>query len=136
VADTEHQQRERLIPERRVKHGANGSWKAGQLAGRGEALRLDYAQRPRLGERDGQREQQLRQVAEPVAAGHCAWSDFDILHCLDGKARRTQSGLFPLAHGVSGRVAQLRGIGNAIVPQCAYEIFQHITAAPRRTETR
>jgi hypothetical protein len=31
---------------------------------------------------------------------------------------------------------RLRGIGNAIVPQCAYEIFQHITAAPRRTETR
>lgn len=47
-----------------------------------------------------------------------------------------ESPLWPVAHGVPARVAQLRGIGNAIVPQCAYEIFQHITAATRRTETR
>ena len=99
---------------------------------------LDNPQRPRLEERDGQREQQLRQVAEPVAAGHDAWSDYEILHCLDGKPRRTQSGLFPLAHGVSGRVAvcragqehwysrtgTLRGFGNAIVPQVAAEFVR------------
>jgi DNA (cytosine-5)-methyltransferase 1 len=47
-----------------------------------------------------------------------------------------QSAIWPVAHGVSGRVAQLRGIGNAIVPQCACQIFQHLDAASRRTETR
>ena len=67
-----------------------------------------------------------------------AWSDYDIIHCADGKARRTQSGLFPLAHGLpsgmvpsgdpsiqevkataEGRVMRLRGYGNSIVPQVA-----------------
>ena len=76
------------------------------------------------------------------------WSDFDILNCLDGKARRTQSGLQPLAHGVSGRVAirragqehwysrtgTLRGFGNAIVPQVATEFiraYMEVTKCPR-----
>ena len=34
--------------------------------------------------------------------------------------------LWPVALGVEGRVAKLRGIGNAIVPQCAVEIFRSI----------
>ncbi len=33
-----------------------------------------------------------------------------------------------LAHGVPNRVAQLRSLGNAIVPRCAFEIFQGIAA--------
>ena len=161
-----------------------GTWPDGErwrgLAGGGFVGGLDNPQRPGLEERDGQREQQLRQVAEPVAAGAgglgeshghrwitrespasparygsalgsgggAFWSDFDILHCLDGKARRTQSGLFPLAHGLSGRVAvrragqehwysrtgTLRGFGNAIVPQVATEFiraYMEVTRCPR-----
>lgn len=50
---------------------------------------------------------------------HTAWSDFDFLPCRDGKTRRIESGTFPLAHGVPGRVGLLRGYGNAIVPQVA-----------------
>jgi DNA (cytosine-5)-methyltransferase 1 len=42
------------------------------------------------------------------------WSAYDIIQCLDGKARRTGPGIFPLAHGVSNRVGALRGSGNAI----------------------
>ena len=47
------------------------------------------------------------------------WDDLLWLPCRDGKARPTQSGLFPLAHGISNRVGILRGAGNAIVPQVA-----------------
>jgi DNA (cytosine-5)-methyltransferase 1 len=71
------------------------------------------------------------------------------LLCADGKARPTKSGLFPLAHGVSGRMAvrmsgaeaannggecvheynrngALRGIGNAIVPPVAAEFIRAV----------
>lgn len=51
--------------------------------------------------------------------GH--WRDAKLHPCEDGKQRRipSQSRLFPLAHGIPGRVALLRGSGNAIVPQVA-----------------
>nr|VCU06603.1 Modification methylase AplI [Rhodoplanes serenus] len=47
------------------------------------------------------------------------WSDLVWLPCTDGKARPTQPGLQPLAHGATGRVGRLRAYGNAIVPQVA-----------------
>lgn len=47
------------------------------------------------------------------------WSDFDLIPCSDGKARRVKSGLQCLADGVPGRVGLLRGYGNAIVPPVA-----------------
>ena len=59
----------------------------------------------------------------PASATGGAWDSFDILQCLDGKARRIESGTFPPAHGVSGRVGLLRGYGNAIVPQLAAEFI-------------
>lgn len=58
---------------------------------------------------------------ERFTGGSSAWDDFELLICTDGKARRVEPGVQPLAHGVSGRVAQLRGLGNAIVPQIAAE---------------
>jgi DNA (cytosine-5)-methyltransferase 1 len=54
-------------------------------------------------------------------AGVGFWSEFELIPCRDGKARRIEPGTFPLAHGVSGRVGLLRGYGNAIVPQAAAE---------------
>jgi DNA (cytosine-5)-methyltransferase 1 len=58
----------------------------------------------------------------PVAtAGRDCWSRFDLIPCADGKARRIEPGLAPLAHGVLARVVRLRGYGNAIVPQVAAE---------------
>jgi DNA (cytosine-5)-methyltransferase 1 len=52
------------------------------------------------------------------------WSDLVWLPCTDGKARPTKSNIFPLAHGVSGRVGKLRAAGNAIVPQVAAEFIR------------
>lgn len=59
------------------------------------------------------------------------WSDFQLVHCRDGKTRRipTEPAFFPLAHGVSARVVRLRGYGNAIVPQVAAEFIKAYTEA-------
>lgn len=52
------------------------------------------------------------------------WSSAIWHPCLDGKARRIEPSIFPLAHGVPERVGRLRGYGNAIVPQVAAEFIQ------------
>jgi hypothetical protein len=67
-----------------------------------------------------------RQFRSVIAARH--WDDCDWLACTDGKARPTQSGTFPLAHGVSARVGRLRAYGNAIVPQVAAEFIKAFIA--------
>ena len=88
---------------------------------------------------DGRSDQQSR------LEGHCAgaWSDYDSIPCLDGKARRVESGTFPLVAGIpkgvvpsgdpslqevqataEGRVMRLRGYGNSIVPQVAAEFIR------------
>jgi DNA (cytosine-5)-methyltransferase 1 len=52
------------------------------------------------------------------------WADADWLGCTDGKWRPAQSGTFPLAHGIPGRVGRLRAYGNAIVPTQAAEFVR------------
>ena len=61
--------------------------------------------------------------AERHGSQASAWSRFDLIPCADGKARRIEPGLAPLAHGVAERVVRLRGYGNAIVPQVAAEFI-------------
>ncbi len=60
------------------------------------------------------------------SCGSGLWSDSDFIPCGDGKARRVESGTFPLAHGVPARVGKLRAYGNAIVPQVAAEFMQAV----------
>jgi DNA (cytosine-5)-methyltransferase 1 len=64
------------------------------------------------------------QECAPVERAGNAWSDSEWLWCSDGKWRRTQRGVRPLAPRVSGRVGQLRAYGNAIVPQVAAEFVR------------
>lgn len=45
------------------------------------------------------------------------WADADWLLCTDDKWRPVEPGTQPLAHGVAGRVGQLRAYGNAICPE-------------------
>ena len=64
-------------------------------------------------------------VSQPDFAGSMAehWQG-ELIPCADGKARRAEPGIFPLADGVSNRVGTLRGAGNAIVPQVAREFVK------------
>ncbi len=59
------------------------------------------------------------------------WGRGVFVPCLDGKARRVEPGIFPLADGFPNRVGTLRGSGNAIVPQVA---AQFITAFMEATD--
>lgn len=47
------------------------------------------------------------------------WHDYRLIPCADGKSRRIEPSISPLAHGIPARVVRLRGYGNAIVPQVA-----------------
>jgi len=73
---------------------------------------------------DADVERLTRESLGLMGAGYQAhWLDCDLLPCLDGKIRRIESGTFPLADGIPGRVGLLRGYGNAIVPQVASEFI-------------
>ena len=71
------------------------------------------------------------------------WSDFDILNCIDGKARRIEPSSFPLAPGIprgmgrkksrvgnlavsatGNRTGRIKGYGNSIIPQVAAVFIQ------------
>lgn len=86
----------------------------GQVRELGDAasVRLDRLQERQRGE--AQEEGRMLQLE-----GASPWRDLEWLACSDGKARPTQPGLFPLAHGIPNRVGRLRAYGNAIVPQVA-----------------
>jgi DNA (cytosine-5)-methyltransferase 1 len=64
----------------------------------------------------------------PYWNGPCVWHP-----CRDGVRRRipAEPALFPLAHGVPGRVGLLRGAGNAIIPQVAAEFVKAFIAGTK-----
>jgi DNA (cytosine-5)-methyltransferase 1 len=85
-----------------------------------------------------------RESAERYDPTASIWGGFDLIPCADGKARRIESGTFPLAHGLpkgmvrggdpsipinpqataEARVMRLKGYGNAIVPELAAEFIK------------
>ena len=103
---------------------------------------VGYAQQPRLegrswhegsdvrGRHDSAKARPATEAGVPVG-----WADTVSVEGADGTVRLIpreaakegpESPLWPVADGVPGKVARLRGIGNSIVPQCAVEIFRSI----------
>jgi len=72
-----------------------------------------------------------------VAAGATRgfWGGADWIPCADGKARPVESGTFPLATGVPGRVGKLRGYGNSIVTENAIAFIRAAYEAIEETLT-
>jgi DNA (cytosine-5)-methyltransferase 1 len=68
------------------------------------------------------------QAARQAAVEASPWGDLEWLPCRDGKSRPTQPGLFPLAHGIPGRVGRLRAYGNAIVAPLAAQFIKEYLA--------
>lgn len=83
------------------------------------------------GSQGRRRDQPDADGSRDAGQGLGAWSDAEWIQCRDGRARPAQPGSFPLAYGVPrrvgeggaveerARVGELRGYGNAIVPQVA-----------------
>lgn len=79
-------------------------------------------------QRDGDSSQDSadRDSCRADSDGSGPWDDSIWIPCADGKARRIEPGITPLAHGVPGRVGRLRGYGNAIVPPLAAEFVKAV----------
>ena len=67
-------------------------------------------------------------VEDPCRKHGRCWEDHEWVECADGKYRRVKPGVRLLAHGVSGRVARLRALGNAVVPQVVERIGRAMMA--------
>lgn len=120
-------------------------WMADPRCERGTGRREPRELAGKTSSLEGAKEERKRMRDDAVNHGGATgfWSDFSIIHCLDGKARRIEPGTFPLAHGIpkgmvrggdksapinsqnsaEGRMMRLRGYGNAIVPQVAAEFI-------------
>jgi len=97
----------------------------------GSRGRLEYANSQRRQKLEAitpiSEESTRAEIWSSVAGANCElnpWSECEWIDCLDGKRRPVKPGLRLLADGFSGRVAMLRGFGNAIVPQLAAEFIQ------------
>ncbi len=105
--------------ERQNGDDLHKSGSAGGLSGEsGNPMRAD-------GSRLGQVGIQVESEQEPGRPGYADhWSNAEFIRCADGKSRPVEPTIFPLAHGLPGRVGLLRGAGNAIVPEVAQAFIE------------
>ena len=107
----------------KARHGQEPGGRQEQSGGLGETVVLgdtDSAGDANRGSRSTARAQSsVRGEAREQRIRFDAWEPGDAVYCLDGKWRPIESGTFPLAHGVTARVGQVRAYGNAIVQQVA-----------------
>ena len=98
--------------ERRARQSGAGGGRQGEAGGPSTGLANTVSD----GRQQGTDELRRRQ---PDTGRPDHWEGSVTTDCYDGRARRVGAGIRPLAHGVPGRVGQLRAYGNAIVPQVA-----------------
>lgn len=96
-----------------------------EIGGGGEVIdRMGDSDSSRLARRRGEPGNHGSELAAPQRASSF-WDNPDWVDCRDGKQRPTQRGLQPISYGLSSRMerrranGQLKGYGNAIVPQVA-----------------
>lgn len=82
---------------------------------------------PRAVEHGASEQARISRFARERRKTNGFWLDADWIPCRDGKWRPIEPGVFPLAHGVSGRMDLLRGFGNAIVAQQAAAFIEATT---------
>lgn len=105
--------------QQRVRQPKSGDEQPGPIGRSGSFERLGNADSTGLEIVDRQFRDDVAERSSSQRTGAEPWSDIEWLPCRDGKARPTQPGLFPLAHGVPNRVGRLRAYGGAINPYTA-----------------
>lgn len=120
VADTNDTGLERRSGIEHTNQGAVG--KNGMACGMGDAT----CER-RCETRQCVAGQTERSACASVGTGNAdqsPWAGADWIYCRDQRWRPIESGIVPLAHGISGRVGALQAYGNAIVPHVAAEVIR------------
>jgi len=78
-----------------------------QVTGSSASCGLANAEMPKRGRASGENDTGR---GTPEAGGPGPWSDFTLVPCADGKARRVGAGIFPLAHGLPFNMGRPRAI--------------------------
>lgn len=113
-----------------AEHGGVGD--AERTAAQRQRGAGEFFRAPREAGREGH--QRERSMDTPTSPGQVHWSGAEWLWCeFDQRWRRTQPGIRLLAHGLPQRVARLRALGNAVVPQVVAEIGRAILVAEDST---
>ena len=151
LADAKHSERRSLNVNREdEQHGqdAGRTQAHGEFGARGEICGLAVASSARSQgnlsrpSEIGDATHATERIEQSERHGDVGWDSFDVIPCLDGKARRVESGTFPLVARIpnglvpsgdpsasyakacsEGRVMRLRGYGNCIIPELASEFI-------------